>query len=81
MKTIIIFIGLKILEIVAMTAIIAVLYFIGFCLIGKEDDDLTGIKFMRVLAGFVLVGGCALFACLIYLAVIANWEWALRLSG
>lgn len=79
MKTILIFIGLKLLEILGICGIIVIAYYIGqyYLYLGLADD---GAPFMPAFLGLVSMFVSFVIGMGIYAGIIANWEWASKLS-
>ena len=78
MKTLLVFAGLKIAEVLAIITVITILFYMGhytYVLFGVDPLNLSAAYCPRVVLGiFECVG-----TFLLYLAVAANWKWAERL--
>ena len=84
MERILIFVGLKIAEILGICGIVGILYGIGYFnvrVMGWFDD--MELWFELVLVGVLVLAILFLIFMLgtgIYCAIMANWEWASKLS-
>jgi len=83
MKKVIIFIGLKIAEIVG---IVFVPYWVGWFIISHRINEFSVIDvFLSWVLGICLIllfgGGCVIIYEIVPVIIKKNWQWAKELSG
>ena len=78
MKRILIFIGLKIAEILSVCGIIGIMYGIGYFILNITEKTVVWYEALAI--GFMVVLIGAVLYLILSEAIKANWKWAGRLS-